>query len=155
MFGVMIVMLSGILIGYILRNIRAIPTLVSKINIYIIFLLLFVMGLSVGSNPQVIQGLGTLGLLGIAISVVSIAGSVFLSWIVYRHLFKKRRWPTIMKNSLIHSVMFCGGSTLFLLGHNPRMRRLPQPLYPVRHDVLGGNRTRQWFNRTIRSHQKI
>ena len=80
MFGVMIVMLSGVLIGYILRNIRA---------IYIIFLLLFVMGLSVGSNPQVIQGLGTLGLLGIAISVVSIAGSVFLSWIVYRHLFKK------------------------------------------------------------------
>ena len=47
------------------------------------------MGLSVGSNPQVIQGLGTLGLLGIAISVVSIAGSVFLSWIVYRQLFKK------------------------------------------------------------------
>lgn len=91
MFGVMIVMLSGILIGYILRNIRAIPALVSKINIYIIFLLLFVMGLSVGNNPQVIQGLGTLGLLGIAISVVSIAGSVFLSWIVYRHLFKKRR----------------------------------------------------------------
>ena len=89
MFGVMIVMLSGILIGYILRNIRAIPALVSKINIYIIFLLLFVMGLWVGSNPQVIQGLGTLGLLGIAISVVSIAGSVFLSWIVYRHLFKK------------------------------------------------------------------
>ena len=88
MFGVMIVMLSGVLIGYILRNIRAIPALVSKINIYIIFLLLFVMGLSVGSNPQVIQGLGTLGLLGIAISVVSIAG-VFLSWIVYRHLFKK------------------------------------------------------------------
>ena len=69
----MIVMLSGVLIGYILRNIRAIPALVSKINIYIIFLLLFVMGLSVGSNPQVIQGLGTLGLLGIAISVVSIA----------------------------------------------------------------------------------
>lgn len=89
MFGVMIVMLSGVLIGYILRNIRAIPALVSKINIYIIFLLLFVMGLSVGGNPQVIQGLGTLGLLGIAISVVSIAGSVFLSWIVYRHLFKK------------------------------------------------------------------
>ena len=85
----MIVMLSGVLIGYILRNIRAIPALVSKINIYIISLLLFVMGLSVGSNPQVIQGLGTLGLLGIAISVVSIAGSVFLSWIVYRHLFKK------------------------------------------------------------------
>ena len=83
----MIVMLSGVLIGYILRNIRAIPALVSKINIYIIFLLLFVMGLSVGSNPQVIQGLGPLGLLGI--SVVSIAGSVFLSWIVYRHLFKK------------------------------------------------------------------
>ena len=91
MFGVMRVMLSGILIGYILRTIRAIPALVSKINIYIIFLLLFVMDLSVGSNPQVIQGLGTLGLLGIAISVVSIAGSVFLSWIVYRHLFKKRR----------------------------------------------------------------
>ena len=89
MFGVMIVMLSGVLIGYILRNIRAIPALVSKINIYIIFLLVFVMGLSVGSTPQVIQGLGTLGLLGIAISVVSIAGSVFLSWIVYRHLFKK------------------------------------------------------------------
>ena len=85
----MIVMLSGVLIGYILLNIRAIPALVSKINIYIIFLLLFVMDLSVGSNPQVIQGLGTLGLLGIAISVVSIAGSVFLSWIVYRHLFKK------------------------------------------------------------------
>ena len=61
MFGVMIVMLSGVLIGYILRNIRAIPALVSKINIYIIFLLLFVMGLSVGSNPHVLQGLGTLG----------------------------------------------------------------------------------------------
>ena len=84
----MIVMLSGVLIGYILRNIRDITALISKIYIYIIFLLLFVMCLSVGSNPHVIQGLGTLGLLGIAISVVSIAGSVFLSWIVYRHLFK-------------------------------------------------------------------
>ena len=56
MFGVMIVMLSGVLIGYILRNIRAIPALVSKINIYIIFLLLFVMGLSVGSNRKLYKG---------------------------------------------------------------------------------------------------
>ena len=74
----MIVMLSGILIGYILRNIRAIPALVSKINIYIIFLLLFVMGLSVQVATASYTGeLGTLGLLGIAISVVSIAGAYF------------------------------------------------------------------------------
>ena len=121
----MIVMLSGVLIGYILRNIRAIPALVSKINIYIIFLLLFVMGLSVGSNPQVIQGLGTLGLLGIAISVVSIAGSVFLSWIVYRHLFKKEDDQRIMKNSLIILLCFAAGVLCSYWGINPRMRTTP------------------------------
>lgn len=91
MFGVMLTMLCGILAGYLLRNFKSIPAFVSKASIYIIFLLLFVMGLSVGSNPQVIHHFGKLGFLGITIALVSVAGSVVLSWVVYRYLFKSHK----------------------------------------------------------------
>ncbi len=91
MFGVMLIMLCGILVGYLLRNFKAIPAFVSKASIYIIFLLLFVMGLSVGSNPQVIHNFGKLGFMGIAIALISVAGSVALSWVVYRYLFKPHK----------------------------------------------------------------
>ena len=55
MFGVMLIMLCGILVGYLLRDRKAIPAIVSKASLYIIFLLLFIMGVSIGSNPQVIH----------------------------------------------------------------------------------------------------
>lgn len=87
----MLVMLCGIFAGYLLRKVKAVPAFVSKVSIYLIFLLLFVMGLSVGSNPQVIQNFGKLGVTGIAIALVSVAGSVALSWVVYRYLFKKTK----------------------------------------------------------------
>lgn len=91
MFCVLLIMLSGILIGYFLRHFRIIPLITSKVSIYIIYLLLFVMGLSVGNNPQVIHHFGGLGALGITIAVVSTAGSVALSWVVYRYLFKPHK----------------------------------------------------------------
>lgn len=89
MFGVMLIMLCGILVGYLLRDRKAIPAIVSKASLYIIFLLLFIMGVSIGSNPQVIHKFGELGFWGIAIALVSTMGSVALSWVVYRYLFKK------------------------------------------------------------------
>lgn len=91
MFGVMLTMLCGILAGYLLRHFKSIPAFVSKVSIYIIFLLLFVMGVSVGSNPQVIHNFGKLGLLGVVIALVSTVGSVALSWVVYRSLFKPHK----------------------------------------------------------------
>jgi hypothetical protein len=51
--------------------------------------LLFLLGISVGTNREVIQNLGKIGYEAIAISVASIAGSVLLSALLFKFLFKQ------------------------------------------------------------------
>lgn len=89
MFGVMGVMIIGICIGYALRSQKKIQPLIGKITLYIIFFLLFFMGISIGNNEEIINNLGGLGIQAIIISVAGTGGSVLFAWLLFRTLFNK------------------------------------------------------------------
>ena len=59
MFTVIGFMLGGMCLGFLLRN-RQLPQL-NRIITVLIWILLFLLGIEVGENEKIIQGLGTLG----------------------------------------------------------------------------------------------
>ena len=60
MFTIIGLMLTGILLGYLLRkrDLKKIRQLITLL----VWLLLFILGIEVGSNEQIIKGLHTIGL---------------------------------------------------------------------------------------------
>lgn len=88
MFNIMGFMIAGIFIGYFLRKYRSLFRITEKLNMWIIFLLLFSMGLSIGNNKEIIYSLGQLGSTAIIIGLAATAGSVLLSIPLYKFLFK-------------------------------------------------------------------
>lgn len=77
------VIFGGILLGRLLRRrpLGALPHLISGI----IWLLLFLLGVEVGGNPQVIGGLATLGVQALLVSLGALAGSILAArWLWLR-----------------------------------------------------------------------
>lgn len=54
-----------------------------------ILLLLFLLGMSVGHNRQIMDNLGTIGLEAGLITLGAVGGSVVCAWLVYRLYFSK------------------------------------------------------------------
>lgn len=88
MHTVLIIMTLGMGVGYLLRSRKQILKINGKATLWVIFLLLFFMGISVGSNPTIMQNLDTIGLRGLQLALVAVFGSVALSWVVYKVFFK-------------------------------------------------------------------
>ena len=75
------IMFCGIAVGYLLRNHDL--RLTSKAITLLIWLLLFFLGVEVGENPRIIDGLKDLGLEAVWLSVMGIVGSVLLAWALW------------------------------------------------------------------------
>ncbi len=89
MITVLILMTLGIVIGWFIHKKENILKFVSKLTNLSIFLLLFLLGLSVGTNDQIIKNFDQIGLLAITITVFAVLGSVLVSWLTYILFFKK------------------------------------------------------------------
>lgn len=84
MFTIIGLMLTGMLAGYLLRNkdlsrIQALITL-------LIWVLLFILGIEVGSNDDIISGLHTIGLEALLLTLGGTLGSVIAAWALWRKL---------------------------------------------------------------------
>ena len=88
MFSIISTMFLGIGIGYGLRN-WAILQKTEKTISLTIFLLLFVLGLSIGSNSLIINNIGKFGWQAIVLATLSILGSLLASFLVFHLFFKK------------------------------------------------------------------
>ena len=55
---------------------------------WIIFLLLFAMGLSTGHNPEIMNNLSGLGAKAILIGIISTCGSILAATLLYYYIFK-------------------------------------------------------------------
>ena len=88
MFSIISVMFAGIGIGYVLRNLKFLQK-VEKTTSVTIFLLLFVLGVSIGSNSLIINNLGKFGSQAIVLASLSIFGSMFASLVEFRLFLKK------------------------------------------------------------------
>ena len=81
-------MLAGVLIGHFLRNGKRVEKIEKNTSITI-FVLLFVLGLSVGSNNVIIDNLGRFGWQAAVIAMLGMGGSIIAARIVFQLFFKK------------------------------------------------------------------
>lgn len=87
MFTVLSFMLLGMLLGFILRHRGA--NRVSRLITPLIWLLLFLLGTSVGSDQTLMAGLWSLGVDALWITIGAVTGSLLLSWALWRWLESK------------------------------------------------------------------
>ena len=88
MFTTIGLMLTGILLGYLLRK-RDLKK-IHQIITLLIWLLLFILGIEVGSNEQIIKGLHTIGLEAVILTLGGTLGSVIAAWALWRALYKRK-----------------------------------------------------------------
>lgn len=60
----------------------------NRITMFGLIVLLFSMGLSIGSNAEILGNLNTLGLKAFLLAFGSIVGSVFLAWFLEKRVFR-------------------------------------------------------------------
>lgn len=89
MFIIIGIMLTGMLTGYLLRNKRL--TWIPKVITVLIWVLLFLLGIDVGSNESLIKSLPTLGVEAAAITAGAIAGSILLAWALWRFIYERHK----------------------------------------------------------------
>ena len=74
MFTVIGIMFTGIGIGYLMRR-QSFPC-INKVITVLIWLLLFLLGIEVGNNEQIILSLPTLGMEALSIAIACVLGVV-------------------------------------------------------------------------------
>ena len=80
-------MLGGILTGYLFRKLNF--NWISGLITVLIWILLFVLGIEVGSNESIISNLGTLGLEALLLATAATLGSVFLAFLLWKAVLRK------------------------------------------------------------------
>lgn len=88
MFTIIGFMLSGMLLGFLQRKKQL--SKISRVITILIWLLLFLLGIEVGNNEQIIKGIHTLGLEAFILTIGGLLGSVIAAWILWNILYKKK-----------------------------------------------------------------
>lgn len=88
MFTVISLMLGGMCIGFLLRKQRF--SWIQRVITTLIWVLLFLLGVEVGGNRQIIEGLATLGLEALMITLATVIGSCVAAWALWYLLYKKK-----------------------------------------------------------------
>lgn len=78
MFIIIGIMLTGMLLGYLLRNQKL--SWIHRVITLLIWLLLFLLGIDVGGNEAIIKGLHTIGLEAVIITLAAVIGSTLAAW---------------------------------------------------------------------------
>ena len=88
MFTIIGLMLTGMLLGYLLRkrDLKKIHPIITLL----IWLLLFILGIEVGSNEEIIRGLHTIGYEAVVLTLGGTLGSVIAAWGLWRALYKRK-----------------------------------------------------------------
>lgn len=88
MFGIISTMLAGFVIGHFLHEGKFLQK-IEKTTSLTVFALLFVLGLSIGSNRLIVDNLGRFGWQAAILAVLSLSGSIVAARIVFQLFFKK------------------------------------------------------------------
>lgn len=87
MLKIVCIMLGGALAGFLLRKKKL--GWVSQFIMIAIWILLFLLGIAVGHNEEILNNLDTIGWQALVLSIGAVLGSVLLAGVVYRFFFKK------------------------------------------------------------------
>lgn len=91
MIPILLLMCSGIVIGVLLRNRTGLIKRIDPLVIWSIFVLLFLMGMSIGRDPLIMGKLPSLGLTAMLISVAGVTGSLIAASLLWKYLFNKKQ----------------------------------------------------------------
>ena len=83
MFTVIGIMFVGIALGYLLR--KQSLSWINRAIMTLIWLLLFLLGIEVGQNEQIIRSLPTFGLEAFTIAIVCVLGSCLAAWALWKY----------------------------------------------------------------------
>lgn len=89
MFTIIGLMLTGMLLGFLLRKQKL--SGIHKVITVLIWLLLFLLGIDVGGNQEIINGLHTIGLEAIVITLAAVLGSITAAWALWYVLYKRKK----------------------------------------------------------------
>lgn len=89
MFIIIGIMLTGMLLGFLLRNKKL--TWIHKVITLLIWTLLFLLGIDVGGNESIIKGLHTIGLEAALITIAAVIGSTLAACGLWYLLYIKNR----------------------------------------------------------------
>ena len=81
-------MTIGIGAGILFSGIKNFNIISEKATSYIIYLLLFFMGLGVGTNREFMANISSIGLQSLVITLFSILGSVLFAAVIFNFFFK-------------------------------------------------------------------
>ncbi|BAX79100.1 LysO family transporter [Labilibaculum antarcticum] len=87
---VLAIMVLGIGIGLIIGNRAKIIKIVGVLTSFSIFLLLFLLGIGVGTNNKIINNLDSIGIQALVLSLGAILGSLICAYLTYNLFFKKK-----------------------------------------------------------------
>lgn len=91
MLTVILIMSAGMILGYLLRKKEKLISFTEPVITVSIFALLFLLGVSVGTNRTILDNLDMIGVKAVALTFGGVAGSVILSFFVYRSFFKNEK----------------------------------------------------------------
>lgn len=86
---IIIIIITGILSGFLLRNRKKIIQPVDSLINYLIYLLLFSLGISVGSNDKILNNLDIIGLKALILTTGAVMGSVLMAWFIFNIFFRE------------------------------------------------------------------
>ncbi len=90
MLSIFTFILSGVAVGYLVRNKTHKKHVGSIINV-IIIVLLFFLGVAVGANKQIVENFATIGFDAFAIAFASTLGSILCAWFIFNRFFKSKK----------------------------------------------------------------
>lgn len=117
MFIPITIMLLAAVAGFLLRKVEAVHRCGGAIK-YMVWFLLFVLGLSAGMNDDIVYGFAQVGLVAFIFAFFGMAGAMIAAWTVYRLFFKSReaegsdggeRAKGGLKGSLVIIAFFAAG----------------------------------------------
>ncbi|MEA3318337.1 MAG: LysO family transporter [Bacteroidota bacterium] len=89
MITVLILMIAGILTGLIFRDKKKAIALNDKLTSGAIYLLLFFLGISIGTNKAILNNLENIGFQALIITIGALTGSLITAKICYNLFFRK------------------------------------------------------------------
>ena len=87
MLIIVAIMLCGIAVGYFFRNKNT--RFVSHVITALIWLLLFLLGIEVGSNPRIVMGMQTLGIEALLLTIGGSIGTTLCAWLLWIYVSRK------------------------------------------------------------------
>ena len=87
MLIIVAIMLCGIAVGYLFRNKNT--RFVSHVITALIWLLLFLLGIEVGSNPRIVMGMQTLGIEALVLTIGGAVGTILCAWLLWIYVSRK------------------------------------------------------------------